>query len=84
MLIAEMPDLGQITGEQAASLTGLALVAHGSGTLRGKRAIGVGRRLLRHVKFPAALAAAHQNLLLYHLKTVSERPENHARSSSKQ
>jgi transposase len=64
MLIAEMPELGQVTGEQAAALTGLAPIAHDSGTLRGKRAIGGGRRLLRHVMFQAALVAAHHNPVL--------------------
>lgn len=61
MLIAEMPELGQITGEQAAALTGLAPIAHDSGAMRGKRAIGGGRRLLRHVMFQAALVASHHN-----------------------
>ena len=61
MLIAEMPELGQITGEQAAALTGLAPIAHDSGTPRGKRAVGGGRRVLRHVMFQAALVAAHHN-----------------------
>jgi len=64
MLIAEMPELGTITGEQAAALTGLAPVAHDSGTLRGKRAIAGGRRALRHVMFQAALVAAHHNAVL--------------------
>lgn len=61
MLIAEMPELGQITGEQAAALTGLAPIAHDSGTPRGKRAVGGGRRVLRHVMFQAALVATHHN-----------------------
>lgn len=61
MLTAEMPELGQITGEQAAALTGLAPVAHDSGTMRGKRAIGGGRRLVRPVLFQAALVASHHN-----------------------
>lgn len=61
MLIAEMPELGQISGEQAAALTGLAPIAHDSGALRGKRAIGGGRHLLRHVMFQAALVASHHN-----------------------
>jgi transposase len=43
MLVAEMPEIGIITGEAAAALTGLAAVAHDSGTLRGKRAIADGR-----------------------------------------
>ena len=64
MLIAEMPELGQITGEQAAALTGLAPIAHDSGAMRGRRAIGGGRRLLRHVLFQAALVASHHNPIL--------------------
>ena len=61
MLVAEMPEIGTITSEEAAALTGLAPVAHDSGTLRGKRAIAGGRRALRHVMFQAALVAAHHN-----------------------
>lgn len=61
MLIAEMPEIGTITGEEAAALTGLAPAAHDSGTLRGKRAIAGGRRALRHVMFQAALVAADHN-----------------------
>ena len=61
ILIAEMPEIGTITGEQAAALTDLAPVVHDSGTLRGKRAIAGGRRALRHVMFQAALVAAHHN-----------------------
>lgn len=64
MLIAEMPELGHISGEQAAALTGLAPIAHDSGSLRGKRAIGGGRRQLRHVLFQAALVASHHNPVL--------------------
>ncbi|TMV57912.1 IS110 family transposase, partial [Thioclava sp. BHET1] len=44
MLIAEMPEIGTITGEEEAALTGLAPVADDSGTLRGKRAIAGGRQ----------------------------------------
>lgn len=64
MLIAEMPELGQISGEQAAALTGLAPIAHDSGAMRGKRAIAGGRRLLRDVMFQAALVASHHNPVL--------------------
>jgi len=64
MLIAELPEIGQITGEQAAALTGLAPIAHDSGAMRGKRAIGGGRRALRHVLFQAALVASHHNPVL--------------------
>lgn len=61
MLVADMPEIGTITGEEAAALTGLAPVVHDSGTLRGKRAIAGGRRALRHLMFQAALVAAHHN-----------------------
>lgn len=61
MLIAEMPELGQIKGEQAAALPGLPRIAHDSGTMRGTRAIGGGRRLLRHFMFQAARVASHHN-----------------------
>lgn len=70
MLIAEMPELGQIAGKQAAALTGLAPIAHDSGAMRGKRAIGGGRRQLRHVMFQAALVASHHNPVL---KTFADR-----------
>ena len=47
MLITDMLELGQITGQQAAALTGLAPFAHDHGAMRGKRAIASSRRLLR-------------------------------------
>jgi transposase len=59
-----MPELDQFTGEQAAALTGLAPIAHDSRAMRGKRAIGGGRRLLRHVMFRAAPIASHHNPIL--------------------
>lgn len=64
MLIAEMPELGHLSGAQAAALAGLAPIAHDSGALGGKRAIGGGGRLLRHVLFQAALVASHHNPVL--------------------
>ncbi|WP_206338539.1 transposase [Antarcticimicrobium sediminis] len=70
MLLAEMPELVQISGEQAAALTGLAPIAHDSGAMRGKRAIEGGRRLLRHLLFQAALVASYHNPVL---KTFADR-----------
>ena len=70
MLITEMPELGLITGQQVAALAGLAPIAHDSGAMRGKRAIGGGRRLLRHVMFQAALVASKHNP---DLKTFADR-----------
>lgn len=40
-------------------------IAHDSGAMRGKRAIGGGPRLLRHVMFQAALVASHHNVILH-------------------
>ncbi|WP_322896264.1 MULTISPECIES: transposase [unclassified Yoonia] len=59
--IAELPEIGTVTGEEAARLTGLAPVAHDSGTLRGKRAIADGHCAVRHVMFQAGLVASHHN-----------------------
>ncbi|MCW1932278.1 transposase [Pararhodobacter zhoushanensis] len=59
MLLAEMPEIGTITGEETAALTGLAPVAHDRTTLRGKRAIVGVRRVLLHVVFQVAMVVAH-------------------------
>jgi transposase len=64
MRIAGMPEPGQITGEQAAALTGLAPIAREGGARRGKRTIGGGRRALRHAMFQAAIVASHHNPML--------------------
>ena len=61
MLIAEMPELGAITGGQAAALVGLAPIADDSGARRGKRAIAGRRRSLRQVLYQAGLVAAYHN-----------------------
>ena len=63
-LIAELPEIGRFSGEQAAALTGLAPIARDSGTRRGPRAIGGGRRALRHVMYQAALVASRHNPVL--------------------
>ena len=84
MLIAEISGLGQISTEQAAALTGLAPIAreiaHDSGALRGKRATGGGRHLLRHVMFQAALVARHHNLVLNLSPIDCALPANHTKS----
>ncbi|WP_367276062.1 transposase [uncultured Mameliella sp.] len=59
MRLAEMPELGAVSGEQAAALSLLEPIANDSGSLRGKRAIASGRRALRHVLSQAALVGAH-------------------------
>src|SRR5207302_9617298 len=64
LLLAQMPDLGQLNRRQAAALAGLAPFNHDSGSIRGKRAIFGGRRALRGGLYMAALSAARYNPIL--------------------
>lgn len=57
-LILRMPELGQISREQAASLAGLAPFNNDSGKRRGERHIQGGRSRLRTSLYAAALPAA--------------------------
>lgn len=56
-LLACMPELGSITGKQAASLAGLAPHAYESGNFKGKRRIGGGRAVIRSMLYLAAMSA---------------------------
>lgn len=60
-LLAFMPELGHISGKQAASLLGVAPFDHDSGKLKGSRCIAGGRQRLRNVAYMAALVAARYN-----------------------
>ena len=53
-----MPELGQVSREQAASLAGLAPFVHQSGKRQGETHIGGGRSRLRRSLYAAALPAA--------------------------
>jgi transposase len=64
LVLAQMPELGQLNRSQAAALGGLAPFNRDSGTLRGKRTIFGGRRALRSGLYMAALAAARHNPIL--------------------
>lgn len=64
LLLAQMPELGQLNRRQAAALAGLAPFNHDSGAIRGKRAIFGGRRALRTGLYMAALSAARFNPIL--------------------
>ncbi len=57
-LIAWMAELGAIGNRQAASLLGVAPFARDSGTIRGGRHIGGGRRRPRDVVYMAAMSAS--------------------------
>ena len=57
-LIVRMPELGQVSREEAAALAGLAPYDDDSGTHKGQRHIAGGRGRLRRSLFAAALPAA--------------------------
>jgi transposase len=56
-LTAELPELGQVTGKQAAALAGLAPRARDSGAHSGRRSIGGGREAVRTALYMAARSA---------------------------
>lgn len=64
LLLAQMPELGELNRRQAAALVGLAPFNCDSGKLRGKRAIFGGRRAVRNGLYMAALVATRHNLIL--------------------
>ncbi len=60
-LLAEMPELGNLSDKQAASLVGVAPVARDSGIFKGKRHIRGGRAQVRQAVYMAALVATRFN-----------------------
>jgi transposase len=64
LLLAQMPELGQLNRREAAALAGLAPFNRDSGSLQGKRAIFGGRRAVRCGLYMAALVAARHNPIL--------------------
>lgn len=60
-LIAQMPELGQVGPKQVAALAGLAPLNVDSGTYRGKRTIGGGRKRVRDALYMAALNAVRRD-----------------------
>jgi len=64
LLLAQMPELGQLNRRQVAVLVGVAPFNRDSGRMRGKRAIYGGRRQVRHGLYMAALVAARHNPIL--------------------
>jgi transposase len=61
VLIAGMPELGQVSDEVAAALIGLAPYDDDSGKRRGERHIKGGRRWVRNAIYMPCLGAATQN-----------------------
>ena len=70
MMIAKFPELGYITGREAASLAGLAPMARQSGKWKGKSYIQGGRKHIRKTLFMASLSAIKHNPVI---KTFYER-----------
>lgn len=60
-LLAELPELGQLTRRKIAALVGVAPFARDSGTLRGRRMITGGRPAVRAVLYMATVAASRCN-----------------------
>lgn len=64
LLLAQMPELGQLNRREIAALVGVAPFNRDSGKLRGKRMIHGGRRPVRHGLYMSALVAARYNPIL--------------------
>ena len=64
LLLAQMPELGELNRREAAALAGLAPFNRDSGTARGKRTIFGGRRAVRCGLYMAALVATRHNPIL--------------------
>lgn len=64
LLLAQMPELGELNRREAAALAGLAPFNRDSGMMRGRRTIVGGRRAVRTGLYMAALVAARYNPIL--------------------
>jgi transposase len=74
MLVSELPELGTFNRRQIASLVGVAPMNRDSGTFRGKRMTGGGRRHVRNRLFMPTLVAVRHNPVLkkYYRRLVDE------------
>jgi transposase len=61
-MLIEMPELGTMTGKQAASLAGLAPISRQSGKWQGKERIQGGRAFFRRAMYMPALCIIRHNL----------------------
>jgi len=59
--LANLPELGMVSGGQISALVGVAPFNRDSGTLRGKRTVWGGRRQVRAALYMAALVASRYN-----------------------
>jgi transposase len=63
-LIADLPELGQLSRRQVAALVGVAPINRDSGTMRGRRITWAGRAKVRATLYMAALVASRYNKTL--------------------
>lgn len=63
-LLAELPELGQLSRRAIAKLVGVAPLSRDSGTLRGRRFVYGGRASVRGVLYMGALVAVRRNTLI--------------------
>jgi transposase len=63
-LIADLPELGQLSRRQVAALVGVAPINRDSGTMRGRRTTWAGRAKVRATLYMAALVASRYNDVL--------------------
>ena len=79
MVLAHLPELGQLNRHEVAALAGLAPWTRDSGTLKGMRCIGGGRSEVRLALYMAALSAARCNPVLrplyQHLRAKGKLPK---------
>ena len=61
MLVVHLPELGTCTRQQAAMIVGVAPINRDSGKMRGRRTIGGGRGVVRHMLYMATLSAVRHN-----------------------
>lgn len=73
-LLADLPELGELTNREISSLVGVAPINRDSGRLRGKRRIQGGRAAIRTVLYMATLSATQCNPVIkaFYKKLVSQ------------
>jgi len=73
-LLADLPELGELTNREIGSLVGVAPINRDSGRMRGKRRIQGGRAAIRTVLYMATLSATQCNPVIkaFYKKLVSQ------------
>lgn len=72
-LLADLPELGQLSRREIAKLVGVAPLSRDSGTMRGRRFVQGGRATVRAVLYMAALVATKRNAVIraFYLRLVA-------------